>query len=137
MREIKFRGKSGTQWRYGDLYHDDHGKLMIYEPQTKGRTLEGSPVFAWRVKVEPETVGQYTGLRDSKRREIYEGDILHITAKNPYRSPFDHKSSVKWGNGGWECFGETLYNLLMRYSVLVIGNIHDNPELLEDSNGRL
>lgn len=130
MREIKFRGKDDDgHWRYGDhVCHNvwSYPSIMeFYDPDYPNDN---------RFPVDPATVGQFTGLRDCKRREIYEGDILHITAKNPYRSPIDHKSVVTWGNCGWECFGEQLYDLRMRYSVTVIGNIHDNSELLLESN---
>ena len=143
MREIKFRAKSGTQWRYGDLYHNEHGELVIYEPKTSGRTLGGVPFDGWRLKVDPETVGQYTGLRDSDGREIYEGDIVLVSedgdeSKHEVRYMDDQDypafdlipSSVRWSyesNGLSYCMVGYDANIEIR----VIGNVHDNPGLLE------
>ena len=122
MREIKFRAKSGTQWRYGDLYHNEHGELVIYESLTKGKTLDGAAVLGWRIKVDPDTVGQYTGLLDADGREIYEGDVLGAIKTTVL---------VEWGLDGWvaDCF--TLSEWLKLHDSRVIGNVHDNPDLLE------
>lgn len=116
MREIKFRAKSGTQWRYGDLYHNECGDTMIYESQT---------VNGWRIKVDPETVGQFTGLLDVDGCEIYEGDVVRI---DDWSSP----SYIRWDD-------DTASFVVDRWTVnlahvcyrKVIGNVHDNPDLLE------
>lgn len=139
MREIKFRGKSGTQWRFGDLYHNERGELMIYEPKTSGQTLEGKTVDGWRIKVDPETVGQFTGVLDCEGREIYEGDIIDVDDS--------FISEVVYSNGSYELYTKkeplgTLSDIAYEYSLSifedglektfsVIGNIHDNPGLLE------
>ena len=142
MREIKFRAKSGTQWRYGDLYHNEHGELMIYEPLTKGKTLDGAAVLGWRLVVDPKTVGQYIGLKDSNGREIYEGDVVSVIDEgDEMRHEVRYMSDVGYPafdlvpeTTGWCC--ETsqfmLYCMLdMGLEVRVIGNIHDNPYLME------
>lgn len=143
MREIKFRGKSGTQRRYGDLYHNERGELMIYEPKTSGQTLGGGAVDGWRIVVDPNTVGQYVGLKDSEGREIYEGDVVLVSedgeeSKHEVRYMDDQDypafdlipASVRWAyesNGLSYCMVGYDANIEIR----VIGNVHDNPELLE------
>ena len=119
MREIKFRGRSCDKWLYGSLHVNESGQPAISTPAH----------FVFRC-VAPETVGQYTGLKDSKGREIYEGDILHCKNKNPYWSPYDHNVVVSWGSDCWNADHRSLYECIMHYKTEVIGNINDNPELL-------
>ena len=132
MREIKFRAKAGTQWRYGDLYHNERGELVIYEPKTSGRTLDGVPFDGWRIVVDPETVGQFTGLYDANGREIYEGDIIKVivVAKTP-KWDFQRNFVVEWSVDGWYMEGDPLHVWILLHTLKVIGNVHDNPDLLE------
>ncbi len=79
---------------------------------------------------DEKTIGQYTGLHDKNRKEIYEGDIVEIT-----RPCILERGEVKFING---CFDiKSKDTLLMLYQceinnfkLKIIGNIYDNPELL-------
>ena len=91
------------------------GKLQKYV------SVCGEPVL-------PISVGQFTGLKDCKGQEIYEGDVL--------RDPDGKTLEVVWNNGAgsWECAREDYHFLfIMRYIdvMTVIGNVHDSPKLLE------
>ena len=124
MREILFRGKTDKdEWVYGDLLHPDlYGNGYSIEDFTKekGNCCD----------VIPETVGQYTGLTDINGKKIFEGDIVkckdYLEAK-----PFEFQGYIDFKNGSYVIVGDfmTHYRWL-DYEVEVIGNIHDNPELM-------
>ena len=114
MREILFRGKRTVigDWISGFLVDGTH----------IGSWLECEPVH-------PETVGQFTGLTDKNGKKIFEGDIIqHGKRKGTifYYGNFG-MFMISWiPNGGANIFMNVLHT-----EVEVIGNIHDNPELLE------
>lgn len=134
MREIKFRAKSGTQWRYGDLIHDScNGHELIFIDDNAERT---------RHSVDKNTVGQFTGLRDADGREIYEGDVIR-SVMLPHMRTTVCNGCVEYRNGAFyvEYIDHTYANLgdLIFYSgtsSAVIGNVHDNSDLLEVEHDR-
>lgn len=128
MREIKFRGKSITEdyegnWLYssGICYGDDI-KLMYCDNDTSE---------TWYY-IDKETLGQYIGLKDKNDKEIYEGDIVKIdcpTMKMQGKIFYFEDGADFRIYDYVEDIEETLWYLQEEYEV--IGNIYDNPELLE------
>lgn len=126
MREILFRGKSRNtgKWYQGDLVTVAH-KRFIDDDVVKER-------------VTPETVGQYTGLTDKNGTKIFEGDIVKVQ-DDIWGSPFCDGITGKIVYDECAFFIEPenpmnsqwLYNECAEYEV--IGNIHDNPELMKGS----
>lgn len=138
MREILFRGKNidDDKWLEGDLFQN---KISSFIRATNDE------LYYTHEKVTPETVGQYTGLTDKNGKKIFEGDIVRAD---------DYIFSIKYGKCGGtpnadnygymgfylEAVSEGT-KLCAHYGlrddicyfedISVIGNIHDNPELLK------
>jgi len=90
--------------------------------------LEGVFVTDLFAKVDPKTVGQFTGLKDINGKDIYEGDLVRLAddLDNPYKVIFDKAKFEFSGSRFCYDFGEAFMD------CKVIGNVHTNPELLED-----
>lgn len=125
-REILFRGKdkATNQWVYGDYTHNE-GLNTHYI----SRNVNNTSRKAW--EVDPDTIGQYTGLKDKNGKKIFEGDIVRLGGDFHYFIfNIEYGSfvaaSIKGGIG--IClFQRTITNC----GYAIIGNIHDNPELMK------
>ena len=133
-RVILFRGKRSNngEWVYGSpIFQDGYALIRFWN----------SEEFEYEeYLVIPNTVGQYTGLTDKNGKRIFEGDILAFSDRLVY---------VHWHDycGCWDCsyikavkgkaaFNEDRSPNKWRYNAEVIGNIYDNPELLEGGEQR-
>lgn len=133
MRKIMFRGKNSIgDWWYGNLITREY----IKDGQTK-HLYEISDITTsnFCTGIIPETVGQFTGLTDKNGKEVFEGDICNCN----YGYTSDKIGVVYYEDG---CFyvddkhpsGNMPLKTLVKNEgnrIEVIGNIHDNPELLK------
>lgn len=134
MRIIKFRGYEGRdqKWVYG-YYYVFNGKHYIAN-EDEGVSKFPFPTPAL-YEVFPETVGQFTGLHDVNGKEIYEGDILQSvrdTEVKHYLHYDESDSCFRAKNIGSDidCCA-TQYWIKIIAPKIVVGNIHENPELLK------
>ena len=127
MRTIKFRAKNiNGVWYYGCLVYSNELDAAIYFQTGNGSVN----VMDW-VYVNPETVGQFTGLLDKNGNEIYEGDILDfnrlIVEVRFVRGVF---AFLVNGDLDEELCGDCRTDLFAK----VIGNVYDNSELLKEES---
>lgn len=141
MRDILFRGKYEpfNKWYYGH-YECSYGKHYIIHKEEVQATLDDD-IHIVEIKdlIIPESVGQFTGLKDKNGVMIFEGDIILIKNKNCY----DAYGTIIYNGSRFmvkEDFGETVDSTLdsivdgYENEVYVIGNIFDNQELLKEDN---
>jgi uncharacterized phage protein (TIGR01671 family) len=150
MREILFKGKSikTGEWvegYYGQFHNrpilDRPNTHQIFEPMEDAGRLGSMIGGIWHI-VDPETVGQFIGLLDKNGKKIFEGDIIHWydhvsdcvhTALIGYDAPeFVYTASYEY-QSGWmgSSICDLFYAIGLEGYIEVIGNIHDNPELME------
>ena len=128
MRTIKFRSKriDNSKWVYGTPFWnmDELEKAFMITSCQFGSELIGLD----GVEIDYKTIGQFTGLTDKNSKEIYEGDVL---------TDFYGDSVVDYRDGSFvihDTNDKNAYSLFPEFLVgteRILGNIHDNPELME------
>lgn len=131
MMEILFRGKRtiNGDWVYGDFVHGNERKslrdsIFVYDRETQSFN---------DYEINPSTLGQYTGLTDKNGKRIFEGDVAKVLQGKDKDIAY-----VGFENGAFMLYPKTgnIYERTMwsywynDWDVEVIGNVHDNPDLL-------
>nr|WP_319218465.1 YopX family protein [uncultured Trichococcus sp.] len=131
MNDIKFRGNGlKGEWKYG-LLTFMFSQYAIVDP------IDENSVHL----IDKKTVGQYTRIKGAGDRRIYDGDIVRLRERTINGTDITHICRVyQKGNGMWMAEGHPEHNrsyrtrlplFPYRHKAEVIGNVYDNPELLE------
>ena len=135
MRKIKFRGMNAKgEWH--------HGNLAIITPDYMGREtgsyISNSVGMPFSYRVIPKTVGQFIGVKDINDIEIYEGDIILYFYEHNEEGENEYKSTIIFDYGCF-MFKDKYFDIDFIHKeivkirdIQVIGNLYQNPELLED-----
>lgn len=140
MREILFRGKRKDNdelvYGYYEFYNDGH----YINVQTDRVNSGGYPIREF-IEVIPETVGEFTGLYNGGEQRIFEDDIVKFDGELYRVRREDETPGGYWASTayilqhiGWNdyiSFVDTIDDYCNEICVEIIGNIHDNPELLK------
>ena len=134
MREILFRGKrlQGGEWVEGYFFKSDINKkeresgkaTIIFTPDCD--TFIMVPECHNSFMVVSDTVGQYTGMKDKNGKRVFEGDILSLRTGRPHVVRFEDGAFV---------LENTAIPVSFANKFEVVGNIHDNPEMLKGGEG--
>ncbi|MBC6295553.1 hypothetical protein HCJ45_00245 [Listeria sp. FSL L7-1517] len=134
MREIEFRGKAihpnsleqiVGSWAYGGIFENK----IITRNLDMNSHYHG---FISEIEIDLKTIGQYTGLKDKNGKKIFEGDIVNFKFFD--RMVGDIAGVINFIDCVWavsDFKNKRLYQLIDVDNIEIIGNIHENPELLE------
>lgn len=140
MREILFRGKrkDNGEWEYG--FFIGRYDPLVEQDTVKYGEIDNGTIFSEPVKVDLETVGRYTGLKDKNGTKIFEGDCIvdkdyiDIQKRMGKKPSYGIVESEVWNCGCcYSVYGFSTGGCEPDLSedVIIIGNIYDNPELLK------
>ena len=129
MREIKFRALAAVNDKHAEIRKGD----MVYGQFIQSGVDAPCIIFGdgEQIEIDRKTIGQYTGIKDNSFKEIYESDIIHdhvgigVVVYSDKHAAF----RVSYGNGRAKWF----YDYILKgelESIEIIGNIHQNPELM-------
>lgn len=137
MREILFRGKrtDNGEWVFG--YYEKYNGGSYINLQTDRLNSGGYPIREF-IEVIPESISEFSGLTDKNGQKIFEGDIVHCITFSFERDEFT--TEIKFGarsgvQGFYLANGRMMFHfgqkdLTRMDDIEIIGNIHDNSELL-------
>lgn len=141
-REIIFRAKGSGNWRYGNYVHFDKKPINDCCNNKYKDFIVTNGVYGehYYPITELSSLGQYTGLKDKDGNKIFEGDILEYIGKREDNMNKVYRRKVVFHEGMFALLSKEMqaYSALNyhcmkdgRSAWRVIGNIHDNPELIE------
>lgn len=143
-REIKFRGKMipENEWIFGTILRipappvcfgkSETDKYYIQFPDPRYMPDWNMPYKMVQGEVNPNTIGQYTGLKDENGKEIYRGDIVQGLFADQEESEIKGQVIYSKGQASYIVIASNNDEWELGYldNLEVIGNIYDNPELL-------
>ena len=135
--EIEFRGQrcSDGKWVYGYYIeskkswqnHKPHKSWIVPDAISNGGFFN----ILGRYAVKDDTVGQFTGLRDKNGKRVFAGDVVHVVWQDPMFSQWHERTVlVEFKYGRFTVYQSKPFEHSDKRYFEVIGNIHDNPELL-------
>lgn len=150
MREILFKGKSLKDSEWTEGYYCRYG----WTGKEKDYIIPDYASALWGVEVESNTVGQFTGLTDKNGTKIFEGDIVRIGRyfNNNFYTEDNYVCKYDTNTASFKFYyivpkdiadvnkyailgdGATLSDMRCGFTIEVIGNIYDNPELLQENS---
>lgn len=131
MREILFRGRmlNIDEWAYG--FYGSHSGRESFIIKSPYIDTQNEIAAIDIVEVSSETVGQYTGVNDKTGNKIFDGDIVSLDEHDGHFLVEWFSIKGKWHLSGKVCAYELDECGFPERCAEIIGNIHDNPELLE------